>query len=220
MKNYQYLVQFLGTRAHFFEECVENLGCKVERIASPKELKENADICLISGVHYIIKPQLLNIPRLGIWGFHETALPQGRGCAPLQWTVLHGIPQLTVSFFELVEEFDSGRLLGQLSSPIARTDLLEDLRSKADDLIKQLIEKYLLKFLSGECNSSEQIGASSYNRKRTPADSQLDPSKTLSELWDVIRICDNEQFPAWFEVDGDKFILKRFRMNTPELTPK
>ena len=55
-----------------------------------------------------------------------------------------------------------------------------------------------------------QIGTPTYYKKRTPKDSKLDLDKSLRELWPLISICDNEEYPAWLEIDGKKFILKRY----------
>jgi methionyl-tRNA formyltransferase len=206
-----FLVQILGTRAELLKKPVEDLGCRTELIAKPEQVSPKADICLGSGVHYIIKKEYLHVPRLGVWGFHETALPEGRGCAPLQWTVLNGKAQGTVSFFQMVEKFDAGPLLGQESFPIARTDLLEDIRNNAMAAINVLLKKYLLGYLKGEVKPHAQNGEGSYYRKRTAEDSRLDLTKPLGQLWDLIRVCDNDAYPAWFELDGQKFIIKRER---------
>lgn len=209
--NEKYFVQLIGIRAHLFENHVKELGCKTEVISSPDELKHEADICIASGVYFIIKPEYLSVPRLGIWGFHESPLPKGRGCAPIHWTILHGGNELTVSFFKLVEKMDAGPLLGQESCLIPKTALLDELRAMATDLSMKLLDEYLIRFLSGEIQPYDQDGEITYYPKRTPQDSKLDTDMSLGELWGLIRICDNEEYPAWFEIEGKKFILKRYR---------
>ena len=54
----------------------------------------------------------------------------------------------------------------------------------------------------------EQTGKASISHKRTPANSELDVNKTLIELWDKIRICDNEKFPAFFRINNKKITIK------------
>ena len=54
----------------------------------------------------------------------------------------------------------------------------------------------------------EQHGASSYHKKRNHADSCLDSTKSLDSLWDDIRICDNDKYPAHFYIEGKKITLK------------
>jgi len=208
----KYFVQLIGTRVHLFYQYVKELGCKVEIISKPEEISPKADICLASGVHYFVKREYLHIARLGIWGFHESPLPVGRGCAPIQWTVLNGNNDLVVSFFELIEKMDTGRLLGQERCLIAKTALLEDMRDLAVVLAKKLIDKKLIAFLQGKIQPYEQAGEAIYYTKRTPADSKLDTTRKFEELWDLIRVCDNKKFPAWFEVDGEKFVLERYRV--------
>lgn len=207
----QFFVQLIGIRSYLLEEQIKQLGCLTEIISSPSDLSYDADICLASGVYFIIEPNYLSIPRLGIWGFHESPLPKGRGCAPIHWTILGGEKELTVSFFKLVEKVDCGSLLGQESCFISRAALLEDLRVMATDLTKKLLDKYLIKFLSGKVKPYDQAGEATLCPKRTPEDSKLDISKSLDQLWDLIRICDNEKYPAWFEINGEKIILKRYR---------
>jgi methionyl-tRNA formyltransferase len=206
-----FFVQILGSRAELLVQPVTDLGCRSEVVASPEHLSPQADICLAWGVYSLIRPSFLRVPRLGLWGFHESPLPKGRGCAPLQWTVLNGEDRLSVSFFQLAEKMDAGPLLAQASCPLLSTDLLEDMRRKVLDMVKDLLQKNLLPFLRGEIQPQEQRGAPTFFRKRTSEDSRLDPAQTLAELWDLIRVCDNDSFPAWFEIGGQRFILKRFR---------
>ena len=205
------LVQLFGQRADLIKTIIDELGCTAQLIATPEEIKSDADICLAWGVYSFIKSSYLNLPRLGVWGFHESPLPVGRGCAPLHWTVLNGGSNVTVSFFKLIDKMDAGPLLDQTMFPILRTDLMEDLRQKSLNAVLSLIKKNLLGFLKGELHPHEQNGEPTFFRKRTGVDSQLDIAKPLAESWDLIRVCDNELYPAWFEIDGQKFILKRYK---------
>lgn len=47
-----------------------------------------------------------------------------------------------------------------------------------------------------------QKGVASYYRRRRPADSQLDPERTLAEQFDLLRVVDNDRYPAFFEWRG------------------
>lgn len=210
-----YRIQIMGTRSDLlYGPCRQTDCCEVEIIETPDQLSAKADICLISGLHYLLPDEYLNIPRLGIWGFHETNLPIGRGCAPLQWTVINGIGSIWVTFFHLESKMDSGVFISQRSKNIEKTDLLSDLRSKADKIIVDMIEDCLPSLLHGERlihKSQESWGTPVYYRKRTSEDSRLNPSKSLNELWDLIRVCDPEKFPAFFEIEGKKIYLKAWK---------
>ena len=47
----------------------------------------------------------------------------------------------------------------------------------------------------------------SYYPRRTPADSQIDPSQSIASQFDRIRVCDPNRFPAFFELHGKKYKL-------------
>ena len=54
----------------------------------------------------------------------------------------------------------------------------------------------------------EQSGKPSYHKKRTKENSELNPDIPLKDLWDEIRICDNENYPAFFVIGDTKIILR------------
>jgi methionyl-tRNA formyltransferase len=55
-------------------------------------------------------------------------------------------------------------------------------------------------------------GATYYPR-RTPKDSEIDVFKTIAEQFDMIRVCDPNRFPAYFEFMGQRYILKLEKSN-------
>ncbi len=48
----------------------------------------------------------------------------------------------------------------------------------------------------------------SFYPKRTPKDSELDINKTIKEQFNLLRIVNNDEYPAYFEIDGHRYILK------------
>jgi len=52
-----------------------------------------------------------------------------------------------------------------------------------------------------------QILESFYLRRR-PEDSRLDPDKTIREQFNLLRVVDNEKYPAFFDLHGQRFLLK------------
>ena len=47
-----------------------------------------------------------------------------------------------------------------------------------------------------------------YGPKRTPADSQLDPSKSIEEQFDLLRVADSGRYPCFFYLRGRRFVLE------------
>ncbi|HEY8995231.1 MAG TPA: hypothetical protein VIM71_11255, partial [Lacunisphaera sp.] len=53
-----------------------------------------------------------------------------------------------------------------------------------------------------------QAGEPSYYPRRRPVDSRLDPDKTLREQFNLLRACDPDRYPAYFEVAGRRYEVR------------
>ena len=166
------------------------------------------DFVLGSGVHSIIGCDIIDKVKFGIFMIHETPLPEGRGSAPLQWTVKNKKDNLTCTLFKINSGIDNGMIVYQHNIPVNIHDTLVNLEEKRSEGIFQCYDILISELLAGYITLRKQSGKGSYSKKRTPADSNLDATQKLADLWDDIRICDNEKFPAHFYVDGKKIILR------------
>ena len=54
----------------------------------------------------------------------------------------------------------------------------------------------------------KQEGKETIYPRRRPKDSELDITKTIEEQFNLLRIVDNEKYPAFFNIDGKEYILK------------
>ena len=55
-------------------------------------------------------------------------------------------------------------------------------------------------------------GKGSYNRKRNSNDSEINIKKSIKSQFNLLRICDNERYPAFFKFKNQKYILKIFKV--------
>ena len=53
-----------------------------------------------------------------------------------------------------------------------------------------------------------QSGDPTYYPKRKPEDSRLDFYKPLSDQFNLLRVCDNERYPAFFEWKGSRYMIR------------
>ena len=56
-----------------------------------------------------------------------------------------------------------------------------------------------------------QAGEQTHYRRRRPADSQLDPECSLVEQFNLLRVVDNQHYPAFFHWRGQSFRIHVFR---------
>ena len=201
-------IGLLGSRKFILAEALTNKNIGYVEIENISDLDTSYDVVFASGVYSLIKEEYLNYPTYGIIGFHETPLPEGRGNAPIQWTIENKRPNLTITAIKFVKEMDAGDYVYQYNISINDSDTLVELEKIRQEGIQKCFSAIIDEMEKGYLVVREQTGGPSISPKRTPHDSELDVNKTLIDLWDKIRICDNDKFPAFFWVNKKKIILK------------
>jgi methionyl-tRNA formyltransferase len=200
-------IGILGFRHQLLTDIIEQYDIEYSLLNSYTEINDKYDLILMSGVHYIVPEQYLDLPKYGIFGFHESTLPEGRGSAPIYWAVKTNRINFTVSLFKADKDIDRGNIVLQSNIGIDKLDTYETLSIKRNEVIQQALKSFLDELSEGYIVLREQTGNSSYTKKRNASDSLLDSSKSLNELWDSIRVCDNINFPAYFMIEGKKIYI-------------
>ncbi len=164
------------------------------------------DILIMLSCEKIFKNLNLNKHNLVV---HESALPQGKGWSPLTWQVLEGAAEIPVTLFEATEEVDSGVIYGQELIKLNGTELVDELRAKQAAATFSLIRNFVSAYPAVE--GKPQQGETTFYKKRKPEDGALDVQKSIAEQFDLLRISDNERYPAFFMWKGEKYILKVYK---------
>ncbi len=137
---------------------------------------------------------------------HASRLPQGRGMSPWVWQILEGAKTLPLTLFEAVAEIDAGPVYRTIEIPLEGHELVDELRYRIGDATVELCRWFLTRERPPE--GCPQQGRPSYYRRRVPADSRLDPERSLAEQFDLLRVVDNERYPAFFDFRGKRYILR------------
>lgn len=72
----------------------------------------------------------------------------------------------------------------------------------------KIIKKFLIKYPN--IKSRPQKGRSNFNLRRRSEDSEININKSIKSQFNLLRICDNEFYPAFFKYKKNKYILKIF----------
>mgnify|MGYP003349215185 CR=1 FL=1 len=56
-----------------------------------------------------------------------------------------------------------------------------------------------------------QIGNPTYLKARTPLDSKLDINKSIKSQFNLLRVCDDKNYPAFFYYKNYKFFIKLYK---------
>lgn len=136
---------------------------------------------------------------------HASALPKGQGFSPLTYQILEGLSTIPITLFEAVEKVDSG--------PIYITDTLtfegHELREELDRVLGEKIVEMALRYIAEYPGTGRpQVGESSWYKRRKPEHSELDPHKSIVDQFNLLRVVDNERYPAFFKHKGHTYTLK------------
>lgn len=138
---------------------------------------------------------------------HESDLPRGRGWSPLTWQILEGVNRIPVTLFEAEASVDSGVIYGQAVIEFDGDELIDELRHKQGSTTVELCRRFLADYPAVIASGRPQIGDASYYPRRRARDSRLDPSRSIAEQFQLLRVVDNRRYPAWFEWAGNKYIV-------------
>ncbi|MFT7086873.1 MAG: methionyl-tRNA formyltransferase [Rickettsiales bacterium] len=184
-------------------DALSELGHAVNIISEIEQI-ESGDILFALSLYKLIKKEYLSKNRHNIV-IHESDLPAGKGWSPLSWQVLEGKNNIIFSLFEIDEKMDNGNIYFKDELILIGVELNDELRELQ---AKKRIEMCLKFVNSFPWKSFPQIGAESFYKKRGKDSSLLDVNKSIADQFDLLRIVDNEHYPAFFNFRGKKFKLK------------
>ena len=139
---------------------------------------------------------------------HASDLPLGRGWSPHVWEILNGADHLTVTLLEAADKVDSGAIWRKVSVPLAGHELADEINAKLF-----AAELDLLDFAVAAADTVQPVPQAAnieptYYPRRTADMSEIDPTQSLTEQFDLLRIADPTRYPAFFWWRGHRYVLK------------
>lgn len=178
---------------------------------SHEEIDEYFDVVFILSYFRLIEDKFLKKHRHNIV-VHGSDLPKGRGWAPIFWQILENKSEIPITLFEANENADDGDIYLKDVIIYEGHELNSEIREKQAEKTIDMC----LKFLNNYQNIKpiKQEGEATFYRRRNPMDSELDVNKSLKEQFNLLRIGNNEEFPAFFYHKDKKYILKIYKDET------
>ncbi|MCR5265678.1 MAG: methionyl-tRNA formyltransferase [Cyanobacteria bacterium RUI128] len=186
------------------KNALERLGHHVKIIHSKKEL-EKGDIAFFLSCFEIVSEEYLVLNNHNIV-VHASDLPKGKGWSPTSWQILEGKNEIPITLFEAVKEMDAGDYYVKDVLKLDGSELIDEWQEKLGQKIVDMCLKYVRNYET--ILGTKQLGKESIYSRRTPADSELDVDKTIREQFNLLRIVDNDNYPAFFEMHGHKYSLQ------------
>ena len=183
------------------ELLIKQFNFSVSLIYKHEDVIKGDVLCLLS-CEKILKKLNYNEYNLVV---HESDLPKGKGWSPVTWQILEGKSRIPITLFEAAKAVDSGRIYGQDFIELNGSELLPEIKEQQGIKTIDLILKF---FKNLPIEGREQKGQDTFYKRRTPKDSELDVYKNIYDQFDILRISDNERYPAYFLLNGVKYLLK------------
>ncbi|MCC5670427.1 hypothetical protein LC653_43285 [Nostoc sp. CHAB 5784] len=194
--------------------CIE-LTKNVSYMALDELASLNIDLIVLAWWPYILKSNLLTLPRIGCLNFHPGFLPYCRGMDPNFWSLIEQSPfGVTLHFADT--SVDGGDIVFQTEIPVTWEDTGQTLLDRAKHELVQLYKEHLDEILSGSLTRRPQPpGGNPHRRSQLDPASQihLDKSTTARQLLNLLRA---RMFPpqpeaAWFiGDDGERYEVRIF----------
>jgi methionyl-tRNA formyltransferase len=162
------------------------------------------EFCLILSYEKILPEAFLSENKYNLV-VHGSDLPKGKGMSPITWQILEGKNSIPLSLFEARKELDAGDIYLRSTLELSGYELVEEIRQKQAAATVELISLFFEKY--PDIEGVSQKGEDTFYRRRKREDGELDINKSLKEQFNLLRISDNEKYPAFFKVNGHKYNL-------------
>lgn len=167
---------------------------------------QNPDVIFCFGWSYLLEKDVLEIPRLGVVGYHPTLLPQNRGRHPIVWALVNGQTETGSTFFFMDEGADSGDILSQRTVAITPLDTAATLYQRLVSVAKLQLRVFVSQ-LAGEDypRTTQDHSKANYLRKRGKEDGRIDWNMPAESIFNLVRALTKPYVGAHFENEGKEF---------------
>ncbi len=164
------------------------------------------DLGIIYAYGKILPTKLINIPKHGIINLHCSLLPAYRGAAPIQHALIDGRDETGITYFEINDKLDAGKILLQSKYEISDSDDCESIQASLTSLAVDHLDSAIKLILKKQYSNSTYTGSISYANKITKSDSKINTSMNVRQLFNKIRAL--HQWPCVsIELFGEKIQL-------------
>jgi methionyl-tRNA formyltransferase len=169
-----------------------------------------ADMLFVLGWSQLLSADAIETFPRGVVGSHPSELPDGRGRAPIPWTILEDLRRSAVTLFRMTTGVDDGAILKQTrfdipNRPTAR--LLYDM--VAVTLARSFADLYTDLATGQVTELSQNIERARWRAKRVPADGWIDFRAEAEAIDRLVRAV-SEPFPgAYSYIEGERAVFHR-----------
>lgn len=209
-ERYEELIRSLAQASNI--SLVETKRMKDRDYASIIRKEMKPDIAFVVGCRVLISPEIYSVLPLGMLAVHDSLLPEYRGFAPLNWSILNDEGQTGVTLFYLNEHIDGGDIVAQGIVPIQHEDTAPVVYDKVCKATVELVLEACPLLAAGTAARVRQDYAQgSFTCSRTPEDGLIDWSACASVIHNQVRALAYPYPGAFSYYKGKKLMIWRAR---------
>jgi methionyl-tRNA formyltransferase/LmbE family N-acetylglucosaminyl deacetylase len=140
---------------------------------------------LTAGISEILRQAFLDSFPLGVYGFHGSLLPALAGPAPVNWAIIHGLPETGTTLLRYTRDLDGGTVVAQAACSIDPRETSGTLYGKLSTLSAALWLEHWPR-IAGNGVPHRPLGPLTLNLRRRPEDGLIrwsDHSPTSLDRW-------------------------------------
>lgn len=167
---------------------------------------KEADLIYCFGWSNLLSKDIIELPKIGVVGFHPAELPQNRGRHPIIWALALGLKETASTFFFINEGADSGDIISQEKIEIRYED---NARTLYDKILNVAVNQMLIitnEFANGLVVRIKQDETkANVWRKRTKEDGKIDWRMGSNTIYNLVRALTKPYIGAHFEYKSNEY---------------
>lgn len=186
--SFTYMDDYAGARCSKIEggESIVRGGSLLNYLGHINSLQP--DLIMVAGWSELIPDELLEIPPMGVIGFHPSKLPNDRGRSVLAWQIEDGYTETALTMFKYSNYPDGGDIIAQEIIKIEDNDYINDVLDKIDKATTNLIKAYFPLIRKGQIVPRKQdLSVGQFRRLRKETDSEIDWNLNSQVIYNKIR---------------------------------
>ena len=189
-----------------------------EKIKTDEFLKEleklNPDVICVTAYGKIIPKSILELPEYGCINVHPSLLPQYRGAAPINWTIVRGEKVTAVTIMQMDEGMDSGDILLVREVEISDEDDAGTMFDKLSHIGGEMLVETIGLLAEGKLDPVKQDESLvTYAPMLKKSDGEINWEKSATDIHNLVRGLN--PWPGTFAKLGNK-TLKIFKTKIVE----
>ncbi len=174
-----------------------------------KMIKEtSADFIFSFYYRQLLSSEILQHARRGAFNMHGSLLPHYRGCAPVNWAILHGEKRTGATLHEMTARPDAGAIIAQTAVSILPDETAVQVMHKVALATETTLRKALPDLIAGRAvRIPNRLEQGSYFRRRTIEDGRIDWQASAQDVYNLIRAVAPPYPGAFTEMAEHRFII-------------